>query len=355
MTLSQSLPVTKPLPVGEIILSKYKITNIVHSGCFGSVYRAFNCVSGRDIALKQIQIGSPDEFSRILESIAQCMCEHRNVVKFYSGDIFPYDGCTYLIIEMEYIPQGSLADRINREFVPVSDSVRYIKDVLFAVQHANVHGVIHRDIKPGNIMLSAPQAKLSDFGVAYYNPAAMEVVRNSFYRPHASPEAIVLGQFDQQSDVFCAGMALFAAVNNYSGISSLVGHSMSSRQFWSDVESGSLVDSIGFKAYIPNRLKQIIKTACHSDLEKRYFSASLFRDALERLTFDNDWTPVNSEMTEWTSRLKHRNAISIDKSRDYRVVFLKNGRKIARYCSAHYTEKLALQEVYKLVRETTLV
>ncbi|GAA0593725.1 serine/threonine-protein kinase [Caenispirillum bisanense] len=337
----------------EEVLSKYRIIKGLKSGAHGSVYLAYNFIADRQVALKKIPINGEHEYSRIIESRAQSLCDHRNVVKFYSGDVAERNNKSFLLIEMEYIPEGSLADRIECEFVPVVDSVGYIKDVLFALERANSLGIIHRDVKPANIMLSRPNAKLSDFGVAYDMNLGMEVLPNRFYLPHGSPEAISGDNFGPQSDVFCSGVALFSAVNNISGISGIVNARISDADFWSAVKAGSLINKIGFEKYVPNKVRRIISTACAIDLGVRYKVCREFRNALERIRFKNDWVPTSSDQTQWRSSLDKGSEIVISGTKRYTVDLVVGGRRVRPRQTQHDLLSDAKAAVLKLVRDTT--
>lgn len=340
----------------DVVLGKDKVLRLINPGNFGSVYLAQNIIAGRTVALKLIPILEPAEYSKIIEARSQSLSDHPNVVKFFSGDVTSIGGSVYLIIEMEYIAEGSLEDKIKREFVPVAESVEYFIDILFAVERANSLGIIHRDIKVGNILLSKPKPKLSDFGVAYDSNVDIEAMKGLFYRAHAPAEAHSDAVFGPQTDVFCAGVALFTAINNIPGITSLIGLSLPARPFWIAVQEGDLISKIGYESYIPTQVKRIVNKACSFDPSKRYSTCSEFRNQLARLRFRNFWKKTK-EIDVWESIREDENKISVVKKKNelYEVVFLKNGRRVNSLCSAHAKIGDARKKMLKTIASTTLV
>ena len=145
---------------------------------------------------------------------------------------------------MEYIDGGSLGDRLNREFVPVVDSINYVKQILFALEFAHSRGFVHRDVKPGNIMLAPGYAKLSDFGTAMH-PASGIAATDLFYRPHASPEAVNNFEFSPLSDVYAAGMTLQRSANNRAMWGDLRKDEAAFRQ---DILDGKLAGRLGTRS-----------------------------------------------------------------------------------------------------------
>lgn len=184
---------------GTVILGKYEVVRPLGRGQFGAVYLVFNRNLTVHSALKVVSVTDPDRHVAVVEAQATSLCGHDHVVKIRTADRFD-EG---VLIELEYLDGGSLSDRLKSGFVPIGDSISYMKHVLFALDFAHSKGIIHRDVKPANIMISGNIAKLSDFGTAIH-PESGARVTDDFYRPHASPEAQNLNEFSARSDVFAA-------------------------------------------------------------------------------------------------------------------------------------------------------
>lgn len=136
-------------------------------GAVGTVYRARQGSIGRTVAIKLLHGGdlSDDSIERFRrEASATANLSHPNIVQIYAvGEL---DGRAY--IAMEFLPGGTLAERIARQFVSDHDAAVLVAALADAIQHAHDRGVIHRDIKPANILLTdAGNPKIADFGLAH--------------------------------------------------------------------------------------------------------------------------------------------------------------------------------------------
>jgi eukaryotic-like serine/threonine-protein kinase len=160
----------------------YDIITLINSGQFGEVYEVFDRSVGRRSALKLIEVTDPAAHKAVVEAQAQYLCSHSNVVQIFTADELSAGQTSYVAIEMEFIPEGSLENRIQSGFVSCKQAVHHIKQVLFALEHAHNRDIVHRDVKPGNILLARPNTKLSDFGTVIF-PATGKKVVDLFYVP----------------------------------------------------------------------------------------------------------------------------------------------------------------------------
>jgi len=147
-------------------LGPYEIVEPLGSGGMGEVYRARDTRLDRDVAIKVLSghfVSSPslkERFEREARTISQL--SHPNICALY--DVGSQDGTDYLV--MEYLEGESLADRLVRGPLTLEEVLRYGSQVADALDKAHQRGVIHRDLKPGNIMLTKTGAKVLDFGLA---------------------------------------------------------------------------------------------------------------------------------------------------------------------------------------------
>jgi serine/threonine-protein kinase len=329
---------------GDIVLNKYEVVRTLGSGRFGEVFHVNNRNLSRQSALKLIRVANPNEHCAVVEAQAQNLCGHDHVVKVLTADVF--DGA--VLIEMEYMEDGSLADRMKSEFVPVIDTITYMKQILFALEHAHSRGIVHRDIKPGNIMLSGGIAKLSDFGTVIHPQSGVKVT-DLFYTPHASPEALNNREFSAASDVFAAGMTLLRAVNNTSGWDAIL-----AGQTWPAlVKEGKLATHVGFADYMPRKLKRIIKKAINPIVADRFGSAAALRQELERLRPLRRWVRLNDN--EWTctfeGKLEHA---FLQANSEPSITYTIGGRRRLSDCHNYNTERDARNGLAELVARSTL-
>jgi serine/threonine-protein kinase len=330
---------------GEVILNKYQVLSFLGAGRYGQVFQVRNRNLGKISALKIVVVDDPDRHKAVVEAQAQSLCGHDHVVEIRTADVF--DGS--VLIEMEFIEGGSLGDRLAREFVPVMDCVSYLKQVLYALEHAHARGIVHRDIKPGNIMLAPNRAKLSDFGTAMHPLSGVKVI-DEFYLPHASPETAHGDGFSALSDVFAAGLTLMRSVNNMAAWS----HIITDDGTWRDhVVNGTIPDLVGVSEHVPPALRRILRTACAPDRAQRFQSATAFRQALERLTIVRRWKRLT--LDEWGCEHGGRDeAVRYLGGPKPRIEYLVNGRRKQEFCKVHATERDARRALERIVAQTTL-
>ena len=132
----------------------------------GFVYRAYHAQLERTGAVKVLQAISPDpdsvaRFRHEAQAIAQM--RHPNIVNVY--DFGEFQGTPYMIVE--YIPGGSLATKMNHGSLDQATALKYLHGIAAGLDHAHGHGIVHRDVKPANVLLTAEDAPvLVDFGLA---------------------------------------------------------------------------------------------------------------------------------------------------------------------------------------------
>ena len=248
---------------------------------------------------------------------------------------------------MEYVSGGSFENLLRSEFVPIIETVRIVKQVLFALEHAHSRGIVHRDVKPANIMLAGSCAKLSDFGTAMHPVTGIRVT-DQFYRPHASPEAVNGREFSAVSDVFATGMTLLRAANNQSNWDAI----LNGRDWRQDVLEGRLADVIGFTEFVPTKIRRIIKKAVKPAPEDRYQSASEMRQALERLVPARAWSRVNEHIWKCLTD-RGEEVIEYVGGRRFSVDYKLNGRRRSENCRDNSDERSARRYLHQTVAKTT--
>ena len=153
-------------PFPESLADRYRLERELGRGGMATVYLATDLKHGREVAVKVVHpilasAWGADRFLREIEIVAQL--HHPNIVPLYdSGEA---NGALYYVMPHE--SGASVRDRIVTERrLPVDDVVAILHDVCDALAYAHARGIVHRDIKPGNILLSGRHAMLTDFGVA---------------------------------------------------------------------------------------------------------------------------------------------------------------------------------------------
>jgi serine/threonine-protein kinase len=200
------------LTQGQKIRS-YTLLNAIGDPNMGQVWVA-SSDSGESVALKCISEefrGNQDMIRRFWRECAfQMRLRHPNIVPVL--DAVQQDGDLFLV--MQYIRRGSLEDRLLRlqgRPLPLEEAIRISVDILSALDYAHQQGVVHRDVKPSNILLEEGRAYLTDFGVAKGLRARPQTTAESAGTyPYMSPEQILADRpADQRSDVYGYGCVLY--------------------------------------------------------------------------------------------------------------------------------------------------
>lgn len=208
----------------RIVANRYILRRELGRGGMGVVWEAFDPALDRVVAIKQVLL--PDHFTdserqdahaRVRrEARSAARISHPTVITIH--DVFEYEGNPWVV--MELVEGGSLQDRLNeRGALPLEEVAEIAESLLKAVDAANAVGVLHRDIKPGNIMMSLDgRVILTDFGIATMEggPSITRtgaLIGSPEYMP---PERLEGGPAEHRGDLWSIGVTLFAAVEGTS-------------------------------------------------------------------------------------------------------------------------------------------
>src|SRR5579859_6752118 len=212
----------RPLLPGDIIANRFRLIERLGGGAMGEVFIAENLAIGRRVAVKVLkpEMLLDAEFRRRFQHEAEAIAaiEHRNVVRFL--DLLVGDP-TFLV--MEYAPGPTLADVLSTDKkLPLVRALNIARRLAWALEASHRAGVVHRDVKPGNVILApdpelGEEPKLIDFGLAKLATAAPEealtrtgqIVGTPYYM---SPEQVAGKPVDARSDVYALGCLLYHMV-----------------------------------------------------------------------------------------------------------------------------------------------
>ncbi|MCF7788424.1 MAG: serine/threonine protein kinase [Prosthecobacter sp.] len=192
------------------LLPQYAFEKLAAFGGMGAVYRARQVSLDRLVAIKILppEFGRQEDFADRFKSEARAMAKlnHTHIVGVYDFGITT-EGHLYLV--MEWVEGQTLHTLIQNGSIPVRKAASLAMQLCDALAFAHHHKILHRDIKPGNIMISEDdQVKVADFGLA--RPITGEAEENPFGTPdYAAPEILGKGAVDQRADIFAAGVVLY--------------------------------------------------------------------------------------------------------------------------------------------------
>ncbi len=203
-------------------LGKYRVLEPLGRGGMARVYRAFHPQLNRYVAIKVLRSDLMDEeefstsswrdrFRREAQAVAAL--RHPNIVQVFDSDV--QDDVYYMVLEL--LEGDALKTRLNDyrtrgERMPLGEMVRILLDVLDGMAYAHSEGMIHRDIKPGNILLTKRgQAVVADFGIARIVGATQHTAAGALMGTlnYIAPEQGLQGQSDARSDIYSLGIVFY--------------------------------------------------------------------------------------------------------------------------------------------------
>lgn len=260
---------------------QYRIKEIIGQGGMATVYRAEQESIGRDVALKvlpQAYASDPGflrRFRREVHVIAQI--EHPSIIPVY--DYGEAEGQPFIV--MRLLEGGTLEDRMMVEIVSSTLTLHIIRQIAEALDHAHRVGVIHRDVKPSNILLDdAGNGYLTDFGIARLIGETTRITRDGVMGTptYMSPEQCQAKDLTPSSDLYSLGIIAYELLCGAPPFDSEKPLSIMYMHVRDAIPS--IYD---FDPELPEGLDDLFATALHKDPTRRFTTAGEFAGQLERL------------------------------------------------------------------------
>jgi len=289
--------------VGKRISDRYKILELIGGGGMSNVYLAHDMILNRDVAIKILRydFSNEDELHRRFqrEALSATSLTHPNIVSVYDvGD----DGDLHYIV-MEYV-QGKTLKQYIQEFAPISParSVHIMKQLTSAIANAHENHIIHRDIKPQNILMDAEgNVKITDFGIAMTLSATSFTQTNSVLGTvhYLSPEQARGGTATNKSDIYALGIVLYELLTGELPFSGESAVSIALKHLQAETPSVR-----AFDATIPQSLENVVLKATAKDSSHRYTTVEEMYEDLEtvltpsRINDPKFVIPVDNDVTK---------------------------------------------------------
>lgn len=209
----------------RVLGGRYRLEQQIGAGGMSVVWRAHDELLGRPVAVKVLSGGyraaaSPSD-AILAEAQAAARLRHPNVTNVYDyGESTGEDGSRVPYVVMELLCGLSLADRLMSGPLPPNMALRVCAEVAAALAAAHENNVVHRDVKPGNIMLTSTGAKVFDFGIAAPagQPDATDPAGRIMGTPaYVAPERLLGGTVVPETDVYSLGLLLFRLLTGEQG------------------------------------------------------------------------------------------------------------------------------------------
>ena len=310
--------------VGKRLDGRYEIMEIIGVGGMAVVYKAFDNMDQRIVAVKILkdEFLANDEFKRRFknESKAISVLSHKNIVMVF--DVSYGNKLQYIV--MEHVDGIPLKEYVNQQgTVDPREAIYFVTQILRALQHAHDKGIVHRDIKPQNIMLQSDGTiKVTDFGIARFSRSETRTMTDGAIGSvhYISPEQAKGSVTDAKTDLYSVGVMMYEMLTGRLPFQSDNAVSVALMQLQNDPEKPRDINPD-----IPVGLEQIIMRAMQKNQNDRYQSASEILMDLEaykknpNIKFDYMYNTENNDekVTTYESPSKEPASVQPVEDNDY--------------------------------------
>lgn len=294
---------------GQLVHHRYRLDHRLAQGGMGEVWKGFDIQLGRVVAIKALRTDTSNVEAKLrrlrAEAHNSANLAHPNIAALF--DYYEHDGIGFLI--MEYVPSKSLADLYRKE--KVVEPTRLLPILIQTARGlfiAHSHGVIHRDVKPANIMVSETgSVKITDFGVSYSNDQE-QITQDGMVvgtAQYISPEQAQGEQATAQSDIYSLGVVAYEG---------LCGHRPFTGATPVDIAAAHVNDPVPpLPEIIDLQLRQFVMSMLSKDPKDRPQDALIVAKVLSKIerrlldqqtAFDDKTSVLNSQNSRPLRRIK---------------------------------------------------
>lgn len=267
--------------VGQVI-DNYEIVKVLGYGGMGTVFKAIDQNLEKEVALKLMdpRLSNDKEFINRFrtEGKSQALLQHPNIVTVHT--LRGTDLGMFLV--MEYVEGETLGRKIQSSgSIPWQNALPIFKQIISAIEHAHSKGVIHRDIKPNNVIIDITgKVKITDFGLArvQHDFGVTKTGYSGGTFVYSAPEQIKdFKKADNRSDIYSIGMTFYEVLAGKLPFDP----TESNLTIQLKILEGNITPLNQLKPNLPHQLIQIVNKAIHKDPDKRYQSAGAMLSALD--------------------------------------------------------------------------
>lgn len=256
------------MQINGLVLGKYRIEKLINNGSFASVFRAKEELTNRIVAIKALpkSVYPSGRLRYLLAELSAMTLNwgHENIVSIHTVEPGEDEYIAYIV--MEYIDGSTLHERMTAELFYPSRAVNIALDICRGLTAVHAQNIIHRDIKPQNILLTSDgTAKLGDFGVATILEATDDIAATvTGTRKYMAPEQYD-GEYDYRVDLYSLGLVLYEM---------LTGRFPFRGRNHDEIKIKKLDAEIEFDHEVPGELHVFLRKVLHRNVNSRYQSAT---------------------------------------------------------------------------------
>ncbi len=297
----------KPATLEGTTIGRYELNEIIGSGTFGEVYKAFDHELRRHVAIKvrsmDLVNSKFNKESVIREARIHALAEHSNIVPVY--DIIDYKKS--VLIVMRLVNGGDLDQILSNQRQPfkVNQALKIMQKILWAMEYAHNLGIVHLDLKPGNIRISLNgEVLVMDFGIATFLEEQSFLDGKPNGTPsYMSPEHINCEHMDARADIYSLGIILYKMLTGR--------HPFTNATNVTEMLKSHLETPVSkpseFVDTIPDKVDLVLLKALDKNPRKRFHSCREFVQALERAVGIDAGTEDMDKELRWD----HRAAVTL--------------------------------------------
>jgi len=293
-----STPTPPDALIGHTLADRYRLTRKIGEGGMGAVYEAQHVIIGKPVAVKVLRekyADRPEVARRLVqEARLASSIRHEHIVDITDSGATE-DGRTFVV--MEHLDGISLAELLKSErSLPEMRVLSIVRQVASALGAAHARGIVHRDVKPENVMFDGHRVVLCDFGIARVAAADGVTATGAVLGSPAymSPEQAQGGEVDARSDQFSLGALLYQLATGalpFSGSSPLV--------TMAKIVKGDYPPPSAKNARVPPYLERVLARLLRSEPEARFPSVDACADALRQGLVDDGFHDVDAELANY--------------------------------------------------------